>query len=199
MVYDLLQVGDKDYRNLGNATRLYDLHEVVSRMNAKFVHDLPIITADFGAFFDTIIAKGGEGIILKDRLAPYKEDARPTYWLKVKKEETHDCFILGIDKGNGKYAGLFGALVVGQIIGGKVEVVAKVSGMTDEIRLQLYRTIMGLPDAKAPLKIKDAIKQVDPNMVIEVECMERLKSGFMRHPRFLRFRDDKTWQQCIME
>ncbi len=36
-------------------------------------------------------------------------------------------------------------------------------------------------------------------LVIEVKANARYENGKLRHPTFLRLRDDKPWNQCIMQ
>ena len=43
------------------------------------------------------------------------------------------------------------------------------------------------------------VKRIAPILPMEIECMERHANGMMRHPRFLRFRDDKQVEECSYE
>lgn len=106
-----------------------------------------------------------EGFILK------REIAFPL-WFKYKVEETADLVILGYSPGTGKYKGKIGAILCGGIVNGEVKEVAKVSGMVEEIRF-------GLTDQ-------------DIGRIVEVKFQEVASRGRLRHPRFIRFRDDKT-------
>lgn len=89
-------------------------------------------------------------------------------WLKVKPKDTADVFITGFQAGTGKHEGRMGALLTNY---GKVG-----TGFSDAAR-QWWQ------------------KCYDDNMLIglliEVEFMEWTKNGIMRHPRYLRIRDDK--------
>src|SRR5262249_57336103 len=40
---------------------------------------------------------------------------------------------------------------------------------------------------------------VEPEMVVEVRYKERTGEGLLRHPAFLRVRDDKTVQECVRD
>lgn len=102
-------------------------------------------------------------------------------WWKVKVEETVDCFITGYFDGEGKYINQMGALVVSAFRDGKQVTIASVSGMTDEVRAKI--------SANPGLYF---------DRVIEVRCQGWTKGGRLRHPRFIRFRDDKSRKDCVV-
>lgn len=120
-----------------------------------------------------------EGFILKDPEAVYGEG-----WTKVKAEETHDVIITGVIWSESESYGSKGwirSVLVGQYDAkGKMIDCGQVSGFTEAVR--------GLISA-TPQKFK--------GKVIEIECQQRLPSGKFRHPRFLRFREDKNASDCV--
>jgi ATP-dependent DNA ligase len=147
-------------------------------------------------FCEQIIARGGEGVILKHLAHRYGDKAG---WVKVKKQATADVVIMGFNdaketskKVNGeesitKYAkaGLIGAIQCGQYLKSFPHMeppieVATVSGMDDALRAEF---------TKHPRKYI--------GKVIEIEHNGREPTGRFRHPRFNRFRDDKAAKDCI--
>lgn len=61
------------------------------------------------AFFDKIIANGGEGVVIRDPKAPYI--AERTYKaLKYKKFDDAECTVIGYNAGKGKFTGMVGSL-----------------------------------------------------------------------------------------
>jgi len=85
--------------------------------------------------------------------------------LKVKPKDTADVMVTGLKPGTGKYEGMLGAFLTDH---GNVG-----TGLTDADRV-LYN---------------------DPSyigQVLEVEFMEVTKDSKMRHPRFIRIREDKV-------
>ncbi len=122
--------------------------------------------------YDQIVEDGGEGVILKNILAPYGEG-----WIKVKRYSTLDVVITGFKDAKmgktGKYLGLIGAALV-SVYGSKGDLleVGRVSGMTDDVR----RDMSEHPDRWI-------------GSVIEVAAQEFGKDR-LRHPRFKRSRPD---------
>lgn len=98
-------------------------------------------------------------------------------WWKWKLERTIDLLVTGIKPGQGKYSGTVGALLCSFVDddGSHVEV-ASVSGMTDEQRARMGRHDIG--------------------RVVEVRYQQVGSLGRLRHPRFVRWRDDKDAEGC---
>jgi hypothetical protein len=113
-----------------------------------------------------------EGLVLKQR--------HLSEWYKVKREVDVDLIVTGVKPGEGKYYGQVGSLVCSTVEGHEV---AAVSGMTDDERLTMSLTphdqIVG--------------------RVCEVRYQRVDSGGRLRHPRFVRWRDDeKRPDQCTV-
>ena len=107
-------------------------------------------------------------------------------WAKWKPSPTIDCYVTGVTMGNGKYAGTIGSVQVSVYSQDRlgVCVIADVSGMTDDERetmreLHRYGALCG--------------------QVIEVAYQYVGSRGRLRHPRFVRFRDDKSQNMCLTD
>lgn len=124
----------------------------------------------------TLVDDSVEGVVLKD--SHYDK------WWKVKECRTCDAFVVGDKDGDGKYLGMMGSLVVSVLKNGKPVEVANVSGMSDDERLML--TAM----------LDDGLLL---GRVIEVEYQYLGAKGRLRHPRFVRLRDDKPVDQCTWD
>ena len=99
-------------------------------------------------------------------------------WHKWKPTPTVDCVVTDQKPGKGKYEGTLGALEVGVWdASSNMRTIAWVSGMTDEEREEMYR--------KSPV-----------GRVVEVAYQYVGSQGRLRHPRFVRFRDDKLPVEC---
>ena len=202
MAFDVLHFGGIDQKSYFTLVDRINLLNSSVRYSKHF-QPIPTVYEGFNNFYKRTVANGGEGIMLKKLDSKYVEGTRTSKWLKFKKSNSDDCVVLGLATGENKFASLFGALVVGQFINGKMQVVARVSGMTDAIRNELNTQIRALPcDTPGTFwkgEDKDVFHKIAPGMTIEVEYMERTDSGKMRHPRFVRVRDDKPWNECVAQ
>jgi hypothetical protein len=109
-----------------------------------------------------------EGIVFKN--------ANLLDWHKWKPRNTIDLLIAGYQPGVGKYLNLVGSIVVRTAEGYEV---AQVSGMTDAQRRH----------------ISEHSEQY-VGKVVEVEYQDVGNNGRLRHPSFLRIRDDKEESGC---
>lgn len=106
-------------------------------------------------YLKEVVDMGYEGLVLRQK----------NKWLKVKKHETYDVPILGLQEGTGKYVGMLGAF--------KTPMGNVGTGFTDAERKEYYNKKM-------------------LGQTIEVQCMEVTSDNKFRHPRFVRTRFDKT-------
>ena len=170
-----------------------------------------------------LLADGYEGVVITRAAAPYQPGKRPSKdCLKVKKElqDTIDCVIMGgfapaklysgteirtwpywlneltnekvkgefyDDYANGEpiipvtktwFNGWAGSLRLGVYKDGKLVEIGKLSGITDEVK-ENWRDYVG--------------------KFCEITAMEIMDTGGIRHPKFVRWRDDLTAADCTWE
>jgi ATP-dependent DNA ligase len=181
-VFDILKYQDTNLENRPLTDRLYWLNILSTRMHSPFIVFLPwaFSTEEKRKLYRDVIARGGEGIMLKRLDAPYLQGGRPANnWYKAKKSATFDCIIMGFTKGKGKYNSHVGAVVFGQYVDGKLTELGQASGMSDAIRKDM---------SESPFKYI--------GKVVTIKGMERLKSGAIRHPVYFGLRTDKLPRDC---
>lgn len=124
------------------------------------------------ALAESALRAGYEGWVLKN--GHYDE------WYKVKRVQTVDCVVTGFVDGEGKYLGNTGAIRASVWRDGELVEIARVSGMSDDVRDMI--------DERADL-----------GRVVEVAYQELGSRGRLRHPRFVRWRNDKPAKECILD
>jgi ATP-dependent DNA ligase len=123
--------------------------------------------------FEGYLSEGLEGIILKDGSGDW-EDRRAKHQIKFKGELECDLKIVGVEEGNGKYAGMLGNLICESSDG--VVKVSVGSGLTDANRKDLMG--QNLLDKIVAIKYNSRIKN-------------KLGDESLFLPIFIEIRDDK--------
>ena len=94
-------------------------------------------------FYDIILSKDGEGIMLKSPESMY-EGKRSSYLLKYKPNFDAEAMIIGYNGGSGKYEGKLGSFICAPIKDERVvdnkKLYFAISGMTDIIRVNFRKT-----------------------------------------------------------
>ena len=157
------------YRDRFTVLEKFILDDAVALVEHQMVEDI----AAAREAFDSYLAAGQEGIILKAIDAPW-QDKRVKHQIKFKGELECDLKVTGWQEGTGKYQGLLGALI-GESSDGMV-VTAVGTGFTDELR-QMGKEVIGkIMAVKYNARIKDKNSDIDALFL----------------PVFLEIREDKT-------
>jgi len=146
------------------------------------------------ALEEAALASGFEGVIGKRKDSRYETGRRSTSWLKVKPLRSAEFVIGGYTKGKGSRASL-GAVLVGSWEGNHLRFASHVGSGFDE------RTLAQLKERLEPLKRPTCpfdpepdptgpTTWVEPKLVAEVRFHSWTEDGHLRHPIFLRLRDD---------
>lgn len=125
---------------------------------------------EFMRYYNHFLDQGYEGAMVKDPMGHYRFKKHKD-WIKIKPAEDLDLRVESLVQGEGKYAGMLGAAIV-KYKGKRVRVG---TGFSDEQRQQFWAS---------PNSIKGKI--------IEVQFHEETPDGSLRHPRFVKIREDKT-------
>lgn len=160
-------------------------------------------------FKDAILARGGEGIVLKRLSSFYIMGKRPMWeWMKIKQSDETDLIITGFEPPTKEYSGTdfdnwpywegegdtmmpvskpyyfrwVGAIVLGAYVDGVLTRICTSSGMDEATRKAMSEE----PDSYI-------------GKVAMVEFMEKTDAGYPRHPSFVGLHPDKTPEECIWE
>ena len=197
-VFDCLFYNGKDMRDEPYYRRLNYANQVVNMINyeplhlVKFMNEQHQPTSDISEActinsksdwqdcMENAVKAGFEGIVIKSTLKHYYDKAA---LLKCKKFETVDCVIIDFQQGRGKYENTIGALIVGYYDkdNDKFVRVANVNCGTDTERDEVNNN-----------------RDKYLHSVVEVKCQE-ITGKSLRHPVFVRFRDDKDYTMCTKD
>lgn len=167
---------------------------VVRLQSPTLVQRSAVVKGNKKAFYDSIVAAGGEGVVLKLVTAPYFEGKKPAnIWVKAKVGEDFDCVVIGFTAAKkGKFFGQIGAMEFGQYVQTgsynnlpiyTMMKVGQASGMSDAIR-------------------KDMSNNPDKYLgkVVVVSAQERIGGKLsLQNPQFeyIRIEGDKSPEECI--
>jgi len=144
---------------------------------------------------------GLEGLVAKKKGSTYLA-GRSGAWVKLRFDKKQDCAIAGWIPMAGTEDDV-GALLVAIAEDGKLVYAGRVgTGFDARTRHKLAQQLRPSirPDAGIEMapRVKDA-RWVEPSLVCECAFTEWTREASMRHPRFLRLRDDKGPLECIRE
>lgn len=184
IVFDLLAHGGIDVRSLAFRQRRDALEAIFD--GAEFSATALIPQYDATAEnYTHMLDLGFEGAMVKRWAQPYRSGKRARGWSKVKPTDTLDGVVIGSKPGQGSFTGLIGSVEFGQYKNGKLVHRGFCSGMDYATRLDISS-----PDGSG------AIKPEYLGRVIEVKHNGVFASGDIRFGRFVRFRTDKTPEEC---
>ncbi len=199
VVFDLLYLDGRDLTRLPLSQRKALLRENIGGTNVEFCD---YVEAKGRALFQAARDRGLEGIIAKRLSSRYQEGVRSRHWLKVKATKTIDAVVCGLTQGMGHREGSFGALLLGLHHGDGLVYVGKVGtgfdGPTTRQILEATRDLDGqCPFPTVPSDPRQ-VRWLRPVLVCEVKYLEFTWDSALRAPSFLRLRNDKSPQECLL-
>ena len=224
-IFDILANNSKNWIAKPAIQRFFELEKLQSQYKSPYVEFAKYyVGKELWSKLQMILGNGGEGMVIIRDNSIYQPGKRPSKdCQKVKKElqENVDCIIVGANPPTKEYTGSksietwnywinnttekkmegqfysqyyagepitpitkmyflggAGSLVLGVYKDEKVIPIGNLSGLTEDILLNWKQYI---------------------GKVCEVTAMEILPTGGLRHPKFVRFRDDKPRQDCTYE
>ncbi|HEY1434185.1 MAG TPA: DNA ligase D, partial [Thermoanaerobaculia bacterium] len=198
--FDLLAFEGYDLRALPLSARKTLLARLLPRAGpVRFADHVEIEGEELLAAAEEL---GLEGVVGKKADAPYR-GARSADWVKVRLDRAGDFAIVGFTKPEGARSG-FGALHLacwregGLVYAGRVG-----TGFSDkqlaELHARLAKTVRPAAAFGGAVPTGRGHVWIEPELVAEVRFKERTGDGLLRHPSFLRLRDDKTVEECVQE
>jgi bifunctional non-homologous end joining protein LigD len=207
--FDLIAAEGFDTRSLALTKRKELLESFAPKVGP--VRYLDHIAEKGEAFHKQVSTMGLEGIIAKNGEQPYRAGRSP-HWLKIKAERTAEFVVVGFTDPKGARSG-FGALQLADIVKGRLVYAGRVGTgfnekMLHEWHERLLEDVRDEPPCYGPVTSPDeepppsskipevkTTKWVEPKYVVEVRYTEWTHEGVLRHPAFLRWRDDKRVDQ----
>ena len=150
--------------------------------------------ADLESYFEQAMARGNEGLMIKDVQSPYMPGRRGKWWLKLKRElATLDVAVTAAEYGHGKRTHVLSDYTFAVRKGEELVNIGKAySGLTDVEIAELTAWFLAHTTADHGF-----VRDVEPEIVLEVAFnaimrSDRHDSGYaLRFPRILRIRKDK--------
>lgn len=224
-IFDILAFDNVSFMPFRAEDRFNYINEIKNKYNYKNIEFANYYKGpELWSMIQETLASGGEGGVIIHKDSKYQPGKRSTkVSLKIKKElqDTIDCFFTGRvsspardytgkDIENWKYwenirtgklinapmfneyykgesyepvtksyfMGMAGSLEIGVYQNNKIKPIGYLSGLSEEIKMNYDKYKM---------------------RVIEVTAMQLTDDKMLRHPKFVRFRDDKQPQDCLWE
>ncbi|MFB7667259.1 ATP-dependent DNA ligase [Kitasatospora sp. NPDC056138] len=195
--FDLLHLDGQDLIDRPAEQRWARLAEVVPE-HLRVPHAVTGGAEPAGAFFRDALARGHEGVVVKDPAAPYAAGRRGAGWIKVKPRHTLDLVVTAAEWGSGRRRGFLSNL----------HLAARNDGEADlEPWVMLGKTFKGLTDELLAWQTGQFLARevsrdsytvhVRPELVVEIafdglQRSPRYPAGLaLRFARVLRYREDK--------
>lgn len=201
-VFDLLQLNRKDTTSLSLIDRKELLKQIIPADDPVIKYSDHII--ENGKYFLQVSKENDlEGIMAKRMDSKYYPGKRTTDWLKIKNHKTVEVIIAGYTEpeGSRKY---FGSIILAAKKGKELIYVGNAgTGFNQQSLKELYDLFQPLVQKKSPfeerIKNNSKITWIKPALICEVKFSEVTADGKLRHPVFLRLRDDKTIDEINMD
>ena len=166
----------------GLLKRLSELEKFIAKnpqagQNLKIIKQVKVKdNAEFESFAEAVIAKGGEGAVVREPNVPY-ERKRSKNALKYKKFKDAECEVTAINAGTGKYAGLMGSVTC--------KVLSAAGSNSDEQIASGVKFKIG-----SGFSDRDRANPPKIGSIITYKYQNLTAKGLPRFPVFLRVRED---------
>jgi bifunctional non-homologous end joining protein LigD len=210
-LFDILYIDGRNLQSLSFLERQKNLSDVIVQTMKNNNNNNKIRISDFVDergidIFQRIKSMDLEGIIAKNKYSKYIQGARSTNWLKIKNIKSQDCVVIGYTRGEGNRQRYFGSLLLAiyDIQEKELRFAGHTGSGFDLGQLnEIYSKFQQMKIERCPAKYISYTNRepvwIRPELVAEIKFSGWTKEKIMRSPIFLRFRDDKRPEECIME
>jgi bifunctional non-homologous end joining protein LigD len=203
-VFDVLHIDGEDLTGLPLDERKLRLRALLGAHPPQPIRYVDHVVGEGQRVFEQACALTLEGIVSKDRAAPYRTGARNATWRKVKCLLRQELVVGGYED---SVVGGLGSLLLGyHDDAGRLVYAGKVGTGFQRMAAELLETCRKLVVPTAAfdhnLPRGAAVRGVHwmkPTMVVEVAFTEWTDGGHIRHPSFQGVRRDKAARQVIRE
>lgn len=203
VAFDILLDGDEPVMHEPWHARRKRLEKRLARKTTDHVW-LTASAQDGDEMMQKAVQGGWEGVIAKDRNAPYQPGKRTRAWLKLKLEKQQEFVVGGYTEPRNSREHI-GSLLVGYydrngnlIYAGHVG-----GGFTQRGLKEMYERLAPLERKTSPftttLRTNEKAHWVKPEVVVEVRYNEMTNEGKLRQPVYLGIRDDKDAREVTLE
>jgi|SRR3989344_2866984 len=192
VVFDILYLNGKSLLNIP----LYQRRKILEQTVREGPHlQTMFCTKNGRALWDMIKKESIEGVVAKKNDSSYEMGVRSDAWLKVKSVKELDCVILGYTTEKRKLT----SLALGAYIDGVLTFVGKVGTGFDEKTLTYLREKLdAIMVEQGVVEMEKDVIAVEPVLVVEVAYQNVTKNNKLRAARFVRLREDKSPQECVL-
>ncbi len=197
--FDLLHVDGRDLLDVPLVERAAEMERLLPP-EISVPRRLCATAAEVEETFADAVARGYEGVVVKNVNAPYAAGRRDSAWIKVKPRHTFDLVVTAVEWGHGRRQGWLSNLHLAArdpatdewVMLGKT-----FKGLTDEVLIWQTEHFLA-----REVRRTQHVVHVEPTTVVEIACdglqiSTRYPGGVaLRFARVLRYRPDKAADQA---
>ena len=187
LAFDITELDGEDLKRRPYEERKQILYSLLQDTEQDRVTPLPHVIKDKRGFFNELVERGEEGVILK-RLGTAYTRTRSEYWLKVKQWHEERVKIVGFTPGTGKRASYFGSLILAKLEdNGTLRYRGKVgSGFNDVEVRSIYEKLKASIVEKGKVEAPDTYTPTDLPLEVTVRFFEATKNDVLRFPTLMK-------------
>ena len=195
VIFDVLEIEGKSLISLPLMKRKEMLEEIWN--NEKNL-ELIFYTNEGKKLWEEIKKMELEGVMAKEKESLYYPGERRKEWVKIKNLKSIDAIIVGYTS----FKREISSLALGLYDDSNLIYIGKVGTGFDEKTMEWIKKRLKSIEKPPVINYEDAppsIVWVKPELVAEIEYLEKTESNELRSPSFKRLRNDKVARECTMD